>query len=119
VLEILSTADHGTAADTRIFAVSARAECGEEVSHWPTQARGFVTGLMVLAADEQDAANLTLAYLKSVEDHPGMRFAVESVQNTDLDDEERTPTAPPRLVVGVHRPRGVVGIAAGRAYFRA
>jgi tetratricopeptide (TPR) repeat protein len=119
VLEILSTADHGTAADTRVFAVSARAECGEEVSHWPTQARGFVTGLMVLAADEQDAADLTLAYLRTVEDHPGVRFAVESVQDKDMVGDEHATTAPPHPVEIVHRPRGVVGIAAGRAYFRA
>src|SRR5690606_23741528 len=52
MLETLNEVDHGRDPQVTAFTVLARAEAGEAPAHWPHDAHGYTTGLMVLATDE-------------------------------------------------------------------
>lgn len=121
MLNTLNEADHGQAPAVETFTVQARAEAGEattatnpheDVSHWPSDAQGFTTGLTVLAADEDEARRYSLEYLRSLEPSPTIDFHIETVRPGGPDD-----------VTGHEfsmqpRARGVVAVSRSRAYFR-
>jgi tetratricopeptide (TPR) repeat protein len=123
MLNTLNEADHGRAPAVETFTVQARAQAAdadpatnegerEAVSHWPSDAQGFTTGLTVLAADEDEARRYSLEYLRSLEPAPGIDFQIETVRPGGPED-----------IAGHEfsmqpRARGVVGVARTRAYFR-
>jgi len=112
MLNTLNEADHGRAPQVTAFTVTARAEAGEAPEHWPDNARGYTTGLTVLAANEDEARRYSLEYLRSIEPYPSVHFHIEMVRPGGTDD-----------VYGIEGPmqpraRGVVGVTNARAYFR-
>ena len=137
ILEILNEADHGGAHEpgarqVTAFTVMARAEAGEAPEppeHWPADARGYTTGLTVLAADEAEARKFTLEYLRSVENHPSISFHLDVVRpGASLQTSSSGVLAgaglreigPGMTASGGFEPRarGVVSVASTRAYFR-
>lgn len=112
MLNALNEADHGRAPQVETFTVQARAESGEAPEYWPSDAQGFTTGLTVLAANEDEAREYSLAYLRGLEPSPAIDFQIETVRPGGL---EEIPGAEYSMQP---RARGVVGVARTRAYFR-
>ncbi len=111
MLNTLNEADHGRSSELEAFVVTARAEADDErAEHWPQDARGYRTGLTVLATNEDEARRYSLEYLRALDPQPGVRFHIEAVKATD----------PALLLVAdkLPRARGVVQVPTGRAYFR-
>lgn len=112
MLNALNEADHGRAPQVETFTVQARAESGEAPEYWPSNAQGFTTGLTVLAANEDEAREYSLAYLRGLEPSPAIDFQIETVRPGGL---EEIPGAEYSMQP---RARGVVGVARTRAYFQ-
>lgn len=112
MLNTLNEADHGRAPQVSTFTVTARAEAGDNPDHWPSDADGYTTGLTVLAADEDEAREYSLEYLRNIEPFPTINFKIETVR----------PGAPEEIFIsemsGQPRARGVVGVNNARLYFR-
>jgi Flp pilus assembly protein TadD len=111
MLNTLNEADHGRAPQVSTFTVTARAEAGEAPDYWPADAHGYRTGLTVLAADEDEARQYSLEYLRSIEPYPSVHFHIETVRPGAPDDFYGEAPHQPRA-------RGVVGVMNARAYFR-
>ncbi len=77
ILNSLNEADHGRSPQVSTFTVLARAEAGETPDYWPANTDGYTTGFTVLATSEAEARELTLAYLRSIEPSPTVRFHVD------------------------------------------
>ena len=77
ILDSLNEADHGRSPQVTIFTVLARAEAGERPSYWPENSDGYTTGLTVLACDEDEAREFSLAYLRNIEPSPTVRFHID------------------------------------------
>jgi len=77
MLETLNRADNGTTDDGTAYRVTARAETDERPDYWPDDAFGFTTDLMVVAKDESEARELTLAWLEALE--PKAKFEVRVI----------------------------------------
>jgi len=106
MLNTLNEADHGRSESVTAFTVLARAEAGEAPEHWPQDASGYVTGLTVLASNEDEARSYSLEYLRNIE-APGVQVRIETVRKGG--DE---------LGDAATRARGVVGVRNGRDYYR-
>ena len=113
MFETLNRADHGTSMTAAAFRVSARAQAErsgvERPEGWPEDAGGYTTDLTVIACDEAEARELTVAYLRGLE--PGAQLSIDvDVCHTGLlnDFEE----------FGIAQPvRGVIRVNGSRAYF--
>lgn len=79
ILDSLNEADHGRSPRVTIYTVLARAEAGERPAYWPENSDGYTTGLTVLACDEAEAREFSLAYLRSIEPSPTVRFHIDVV----------------------------------------
>lgn len=110
MLETLNEVDHGRDPQVTAFSVIARAEAGEAPEHWPDDAQGYTTGLMVLASDEDEARQYSLEYLRSIEPFPSVQFRIETIRPGAEDLYSIEPAQP--------RVRGVVKVRLARAYFR-
>ncbi len=111
MLETMNEADHGRASQVTAFLITARAEAPHAPEHWPEDAQGYTTGFTVVAADEDEARQYSLEYLRNIEPHPQVQFQIEVVR----------PGAPEELLghgTGKQPARGVLGLHGGRAYFR-
>jgi len=111
MLETLNEADHGRGPQVTAFTVTARAEAGEAPAHWPDDAQGYTTGLMVLARDEDEARQYSLEYLRSIEPYPSVQFKIEAIRPGSNEEPHGSEATQPRA-------RGVVGVRNARAYFR-
>lgn len=107
MLNTLNEADHGRSESATAYTVMARAEAGEAPGHWPKDASGYVTGLTVLAQDEDEARRYSLEYLRNIE-APGVLVRIETIRPGGVD--ELSDPAP--------RARGVVGVRTGRDYYQ-
>jgi tetratricopeptide (TPR) repeat protein len=110
MLNTLNEADNGRSPRVTAFQVLARAEAPQAPEHWPEDAHGYTTGLTVLASNEDEAAEYSLRYLRSIEPSPVVQFKIETVregEGGDLSGEN-----------AILRARGVVGVSNARAYFR-
>jgi len=111
MLETMNEADHGRGQQVTAFAVTARAEAGEAPAHWPDNAQGYTTGLMVLASDEDEARRYSLEYLRTIEPYPSVQFKIETIHAGGHDEVHPSAETQPRA-------RGVVKVRNARAYFR-
>jgi tetratricopeptide (TPR) repeat protein len=111
MLETLNEADHGRAPEMTTFTVTARAQSPSALEHWPEDAHGYTTGFSVLARDEDEARKYSLEYLQSLEPFPQVQFQIEAVRPGNPDEMIRLQSTQLRA-------RGVIGVLAGRAYFR-
>ncbi len=112
MLDTLNRADHGDAASAVTYRVIARA-CpeGDEPAappHWPADVRGFETDLAVVAETEDEARELTRAWLRAVEG--GSRLHVDVTVTDCIRASDPTPD---RV-----RPRGVARVESSRAWLR-
>ena len=107
MLNTLNEADHGRSESVTTYTVMARAEAGDAPDHWPQDASGYVTGLTVLASDEDEARRYSLEYLRNIE-APGVQVRIETIR----------PGSPDELGEMTPRARGVVGVRSGRDYYR-
>ncbi len=106
MLNTLNEADHGRSESVTAFTVMARAEAGEAPEHWPQDASGYITGLTVLASNEDEARRYSLEYLRNIE-APGVQVRIETISAGGGDE----------LGDAAPRARGVVGVRTGRDYF--
>lgn len=111
MLNTLNEADNGRAPQVTAFEVLARAEAPEAPEYWPEDAHGYTTGLTVLASNEDEAAEFSLRYLRSIEPSPAVQFKIETVREGADGELPSTETSS-------YRARGVVGVTNARAYFR-
>ncbi len=109
MFDVLNQADYGMATQATAFCVTARAEACLAPEHWPEDAGGYTTGLIVLANDEDEARRFTLEYLRSLEPSPGVYFHVDVIAPGGEGLPE--PLAKPRA-------SGVARVNGSRAYFR-
>jgi len=107
MLNTLNEADHGRSESVTTYTVMARAEAGDAPDHWPQDASGYITGLTVLAADEDEARRYSLEYLRNIE-APGVQVRIETIR----------PGGPDELGEMTPRARGVVSVRSGRDYYR-
>ena len=115
ILDSLNEADHGRSPQVTIFTVLARAEAGERPASWPENSDGYTTGLTVLACDEDEAREFSLAYLRNIEPSPTVRFHLDVVPPK----QPAEPAASPALdTSGPAQPRarGVFRVHGQRAY---
>jgi tetratricopeptide (TPR) repeat protein len=108
MLNTLNEADNGRCQEVTAFQVLARAEAAQALEHWPENAHGYTTGLTVLATNEDEAAEYSLKYLRSIEPSPGVQFKIETIQPGSSDE-----MAPDSMSL---RARGVVGVSNAREY---
>ncbi|MBL9104242.1 MAG: tetratricopeptide repeat protein [Myxococcales bacterium] len=114
ILDSLNEADHGRSSRVTIFTVVARAEAGERPEYWPENSNGYTTGLTVLACDEAEARELSLAYLRSIEPSPTVRFHLDVVPPKAPTDQAASmldAAGPVQM-----RARGVFRVHAQRSY---
>ncbi len=127
ILDSLNEADHGRSPQVTIFTVLARAEAGERPASWPENSDGYTTGLTVLACDENEAREFSLAYLRNIEPSPTVRFHLDVVPPkqpaepaaSSASSSAINPGVTPGLDAGgpaQPRARGVFRVHAQRAY---
>ena len=110
MLEVVNQAEYGMDTEVRAYRVVARASRDVDAStanspaNWPQDADGYTTDLTVVAANEDEACELTLRWLSELE--PTLRYEVEVVAR-----EKRSSTPPEP------RPRGVARIEQTRNFF--
>ena len=116
ILDSLNEADHGRSPQVTIFTVLARAEAGERPAYWPENSDGYTTGLTVLACDEDEAREFSLAYLRNIEPSPTVRFHLDVVPPKQ--PAEPAAASPALDTAGPPQPRarGVFRVHAQRAY---
>jgi tetratricopeptide (TPR) repeat protein len=107
MLETLNRADNGASESGTTFRVTAKAETADtRPEYWPEDAEGFVTDLMVVADDEEQARELATQYLSQLEPACNLNCTIRVVaMQTGLDGDKR--------------PRGVARVDGLRNYFRA
>ncbi len=114
MLETINRADRAADAATKkhngvivsAFRVTAKAQAGERPEHWPEDADGYTTDLTVVAGDEDEARELTVAYLRSIDRVNEIAIEVSIVGAV------KSTEAPPDPV------RGVARVESCKAYFR-
>ncbi len=111
ILNCINEADHGRSTRVTAFTVVAQARAGERPDYWPEDTEGYTTGLAVLASDENEARELTLKYLRTIDPAPGVEFKLEVVSPGD----ERH-TLAHEAVSNQPRARGVARVLAQRSY---
>ena len=110
MLDTINRADYGVTDEVDVtFRVTAKALGDEPPPHWPADACGYTTDLTVLARTEEEARELALAWLQSLEP-PTATFDLSV-------DRVSVPTATTSEVNGC--PRGVLRIDSLKAYLRA
>ncbi len=68
ILDALNRADYGTSDEGLRFRIKAQARGGDDhPPHWPADACGYTTDLTVMARTEEEAREIALAWLKSLE----------------------------------------------------
>jgi len=111
ILNCLNEADHGRSSRVTAFTVVAEAHAGERPDYWPEDTEGYTTGLAVLAIDENEARELTLQYLRTIDPAPTIEFKLEVVP------PDAEPSSVPHDVVSNQpRARGVARVLALRSY---
>ena len=123
ILDSLNEADHGRSPQVTIFMVLARAEAGERPASWPENSDGYTTGLTVLACDEDEAREFSLAYLRNIEPSPTVRFHLDVVPPKQPAEPAASAAATAGTNLGLDasgpvqpRARGVFRVHAQRAY---
>ncbi|MGB1014600.1 MAG: tetratricopeptide repeat protein [Nannocystaceae bacterium] len=111
ILNCLNEADHGRSSRVTAFTVVAEAHAGERPDYWPEDTEGYTTGLAVLAIDENEARELTLQYLRTIDPAPTVEFKLEVVPPTT-----EPSSVPPEVVTNQPRARGVARVLAHRSY---
>ena len=110
MLDTINRADYGMTDEVGVtFRVTAKALGDEPPPHWPADACGYTTDLTVLARTEEEARELALAWLQSLEP-PTATF--------DL-SVDRVPVPTSTSSEGNGCPRGVLRIDSLKAYLRA
>lgn len=106
MLETLNRADNGASESGTTFRVTAKAETADtRPEYWPEDAEGFVTDLMVVADDEEQARELATQYLSALEPACNLNCTIRVIaMQTGLDGDKR--------------PRGVARVDGLRNYFR-
>ncbi len=111
ILNCLNEADHGRSARVTAFTVVAQARAPERPDYWPEDTEGYTTGLSVLARDENEARELTLQYLRTIDPAPGVEFKLEIVSPGDERHNQ-----PHEAMSNQPRARGVARVLAHRSY---
>jgi tetratricopeptide (TPR) repeat protein len=114
ILDCLNEADHGRSPRVTIYTVLARAEAGERPEYWPENSDGYTTGLTVLACDEAEAREFSLAYLRSIEPSPTVRFHIDVVPPKPSTDQAASMLD--AAGVAQLRARGVFRVHGQRSY---
>ena len=108
MLDTINRADFGVTAQGQTFQVTARAETeiadSSRPEYWPSDAFGYTTALTVVADDEDQARELTLAYLRTLEPAASFDVRVRSAPQEGSFD-------------GVDPARGVTRVDAVKAFF--
>lgn len=117
ILDSLNEADHGRSPQVSTFTVLARAEAGERPEHWPENTDGYTTGMTVLAADEEEARQFSLQYLRTIEPSPNIRFHLDIVPPQAPSDQNLSADLAADIR-GLMQPRarGVARVHGQRAY---
>lgn len=109
ILDAINRADYGMSSEVQPFQVTAHARGEEPPAHWPSDACGYTTDFTVVARTEEEARELAIAWLKSLEP----ATATIDVRVSEAERPTKEHASADALV------RGVVRIDSLKSYLRA